>query len=227
MATPAQLAANKANAQLSSGPTSQAGKSTSSLNALKSGLTGRTVLLPSDDVAVYEAHLASITAHYKPAGPVEEALVQSIADHQWRLDRVRELEFGLYAMGHIEFAPLFANEPESLRSSLIKTQIYLTYQRQLNNLALQENRLRRSFEKDVAALAELQEVRKRVRNQKLDSAARAYIQAVDEGTKADWSKEPFGFEFSMEEIESRAADIRPTLFDQYWAQARKDGKRAS
>src|SRR6185437_6194490 len=39
----AQLAANRANSQLSTGPTSEAGKAKSSLNAVKTGLTGRTV----------------------------------------------------------------------------------------------------------------------------------------------------------------------------------------
>ena len=42
-----RLAANIANAQLSTGPRTSAGKSKSSLNAVKTGLTGRTVLLPT------------------------------------------------------------------------------------------------------------------------------------------------------------------------------------
>jgi hypothetical protein len=41
-----QLAANRANAQLSSGPQTPEGKAKSCLNAVKTGLTGRTVLLP-------------------------------------------------------------------------------------------------------------------------------------------------------------------------------------
>jgi hypothetical protein len=52
-----QLTANQENAQLSTGPKSQSGKAISSMNAVKTGLTGRTVLLPSDDVAAYQTHL--------------------------------------------------------------------------------------------------------------------------------------------------------------------------
>ena len=52
---PNRLAANRANAQLSTGPTSLAGKAKSSLNAVKTGLTGRTVLLPTEDAVLYEA----------------------------------------------------------------------------------------------------------------------------------------------------------------------------
>jgi hypothetical protein len=47
----AQLAANRANAEKSCGPKTAAGKFTSSHNAVKTGLTGRTILLPTDDVA--------------------------------------------------------------------------------------------------------------------------------------------------------------------------------
>ncbi len=50
----AQIEANQRNAQLSTGPTSEAGKAKSSLNAVKNGLTGATVILPSDDLAAYE-----------------------------------------------------------------------------------------------------------------------------------------------------------------------------
>src|SRR5215467_58147 len=49
-----QLAANRRNAQLSTGPKSEEGKSKSSLNAVRTGLTGRTVLLPTDDAAGYQ-----------------------------------------------------------------------------------------------------------------------------------------------------------------------------
>jgi hypothetical protein len=46
----AQLAANnRANAQLSTGPRTEAGKRIASLKAVKTALAGRTVLLPTDD----------------------------------------------------------------------------------------------------------------------------------------------------------------------------------
>jgi hypothetical protein len=82
MPTNAQLAANRANAQLSTGPTSESGRAASSLNALKSGLTGRTILLPTDDLSLYEAEVAALTTRYAPVVPEECSLVQSIADHE-------------------------------------------------------------------------------------------------------------------------------------------------
>jgi hypothetical protein len=147
MSTPAQIVANQVNALLSTGPTSAAGKSKSSLNAVKTGLTGRTVLLSSEDAALYEQHVTRFMQQYEPEGDEEQTLVQSLADTQWRLLRIPSLEAGIYALGRIEFAELFAGEDESVRPHLINAKTLLVYQRQLNNLNLQESRLRRQREK--------------------------------------------------------------------------------
>ena len=99
MASLQQLAANRANAQLSSGPTSSEGKAKVSHNALKTGLTGRTVLLPSEDVAVYQAHVERIFKQFSPLEDEEKRLAQSLADTLWRLERIPSLEAGIYAIG--------------------------------------------------------------------------------------------------------------------------------
>ena len=53
----ARLDANRANAQHSTGPCTDEGKAISSMNAVKTGLTGRTVLLTADDAVIYQQHL--------------------------------------------------------------------------------------------------------------------------------------------------------------------------
>ena len=155
MATAAQVVASRLNGALSQGPTSETGKATSSLNALKTGLTGRTVLLPSEDAALYEAHLAQFRERYQPVGGQELALVQSLADTHWRLARIPSLEAGIYALGRLEFAELFPDQEEGVRKQLIEAKVYLAYHRQLANLSIQEGRLRRQAEKDLAALEAL------------------------------------------------------------------------
>lgn len=220
MSSQAQLAANRANAQLSTGPTSETGKATSSLNAVKTGLTGRTVLLPGDDAALYEAHSSEFMKRHEPAGDDERNLVQSLADTEWRLLRIPALEMGIYAVGRLEFAELFIKEDEAVRKHLIEAKVFLAYQRQLNNLSIQECRLRRQREKDSAALRELQENRRRRQQARLTEAARQYIQAVHEKRHDQWEPEHFGFEFSLEEIEVRAIDIKPNLFADYYEQQR-------
>src|SRR4051794_39387842 len=107
MSTAAQLKANRANAQLSTGPTSEPGKAKSSLNAVTTGLTGRTVLLPSEDAVRYERHVAAYVKELSPVGVQESALVQSIADTAWRLDRIPGLEMAIFASGRTKFAEQF------------------------------------------------------------------------------------------------------------------------
>jgi hypothetical protein len=222
MSTPAQLAANQANAQLSTGPTSVAGKATSSLNAVKTGLTGRTVLLTSDDRDFYEAHVSQFIKRYEPVGDDERNLVQALADTEWRLGRIPSLEMGIYAVGQLEFAELFANEDEAVRKHLIEAKTFLAYQRQINNLGIQESRLRRQREKDAAALHELQQNRKRATSALLDAAARQYIRAVRESRHDSFDPLKLGFEFSLEEIEVRAMDMDSDLFAYYEQELAED-----
>jgi hypothetical protein len=51
-----RAAVNKANAQHSTGPRTAAGKQRSSLNALRHGLTGHTIVLPTEDHSAYQRH---------------------------------------------------------------------------------------------------------------------------------------------------------------------------
>ena len=156
----AQLAANRQNAQHSTGPKSSTGKAKVSLNAVKTGLTGRTVLLPSDNAHEYAGHVDNYNDEFQPLGLRECELVQSLADLSWRLQRIPSLEMGIYAHGRIEFADDFDDHAATLRPSMIELQTFFTYEKQLRNLQLQEARLARRYEKELAELRKLQQDRK-------------------------------------------------------------------
>ena len=191
----AQLAANRANAQLSTGPKTEAGKAKVSLNAVKTGLTGRTVLLPSDDVAAYQATIARLTNHWQPATEEESVLVQSLADIDWRMQRIPVLEYGIYAMGAEEFADEFAAEADpNIRRSKIQTRIFLTYHKKLMSLQSQDARLRRQREQDEARLRQLQGDRKyKEAQQRQEQQIAAANVARDRQSAAP--SHPRGFEF--------------------------------
>jgi hypothetical protein len=159
--SPNRLAANRANARLSTGPRSEEGKRKSSLNAVKTALTGATVLLSTDDAAEYQSHIALYEKEFQPVGLEESELVQSLADISWRLRRIPALEMAIYAQGRIEFADQFEdqNDPD-VRRSLIEIHTHLVYERQIRNLQLQEARLVRRREKETAELRRLQEERR-------------------------------------------------------------------
>jgi hypothetical protein len=207
MASPSQIEANRANAQFSTGPSSPEGKLKCSHNALKTGLTGRTILLPSDDVAAYEKLSAITYNRLQPFTDEEKLLVQSITDTAWRLLRVPTLESALYALGRAELAAECAFETNvQARSAMLEALIFRTYRKDFSNLALQENRLRRQLEKDTAEVAQLQADRELLSDQRRNEAMRAF-------QKAKAAKEPFiaadfGSEFSDEYLSARCEAFR-------------------
>ena len=89
MATPAQIAANQSNAQHSTGPRTAEGKARAAQNNLNLGFRSATVLLPTDDPAVYEALLQELTGHFSPSDLTEDRFVREMTDAEWRLRRVR------------------------------------------------------------------------------------------------------------------------------------------
>jgi hypothetical protein len=199
-----EMAAHHEPATLPETPTAQP-KTTP--HAVRTGLTGRTILLPGDDADAYAAHLDRFIGLHHPVTDPERALVQSIADSDWRLLRIPSLEAGIYALGRLEFAELFSSEEDpAVRKALIDAKIFLTYGRQLNNLSIQENRLRKQRDRDLSTLAQLQEERRARRNSELNDATRLYEQALQAGEAFDPAG--FGFEFSTEEIESWLAHLK-------------------
>ena len=179
-----RLAANRANAQVSTGPTTPEGKAKSSLNAVKTGLTGRTVLLPSEDAEAYETHLLQYLDRFAPVGNRETELVQSLADTQWRLHRIPGLEFGLFALGRKRYAELFEEETDPpVRAALLDAHILMTEAKHFKNLHLQESRLRRQYQQDLQELKQLQAQRKEAEAQEAKGKSVALAQ-------------PNGFEFA-------------------------------
>jgi hypothetical protein len=90
-----RAAINRANSQHSTGPRTSAGKLRASRNALTHGLTGRAVLLPSEDPAAHQRHTQDFFDEYQPQGPTEKQLVQELIDTSWRINRVPALEADL------------------------------------------------------------------------------------------------------------------------------------
>ena len=97
-----------------------------------------------------------------PVGDREKTLVQSLADTQWRLDRIPNLEAGLFALGRLRDADLFADIADSsLRRALLDAHILITDAKHFKNLHLQESRLLRRYQQDAKELKKLQAQRKK------------------------------------------------------------------
>jgi hypothetical protein len=92
MPTNAQISANRANAEHSTGPKTVIGKAVASRNAIRHGLTGKQVVINGEDPAAYEALRRDLIDSYGPVGAAEAILVEEIAQNFWRLQRARALE---------------------------------------------------------------------------------------------------------------------------------------
>ncbi|MBE7158181.1 MAG: hypothetical protein INR62_07065, partial [Rhodospirillales bacterium] len=210
---------NRRNAENSCGPRTPEGKNVSKLNAVKTALTGRTVLLPTDEVAHYERHVQNWFADFEPQTPREEYLTQSIADTEWRLERIVQIESSFYAMGRVRFEADLRNDmaddvPDALIPSLLDAHVQMFYEKQFRNLSLQETRLRRQRDRDEAKLRQLQKERQEKekdekRQNALQAAAEAYANHAgpDEAFQAPKS----GFVFSIAEMKRyrRTTNSRP------------------
>ena len=202
MSSNAQIAANQANAQLSTGPTSAEGKAKSSRNALKTGLTGRTILLAKDQAEICEQHVLNYALQFDPQGPRETELVQSLADCRWRLGSIPALEAALYARGFREFAHLFEDEDENQLTLLIMGEIMTRYGKDFANLMLQEPRLSRRANQEEETLKAMQRERIAKFDEQLTLATQFYLAAKKENQPFDPSE--LGFEFSIEDLELHA-----------------------
>ena len=203
MTSESQINANRANAQHSTGPSSPEGKLKSSHNALKTGLTGRTILLPSDDLGAYENFVEILKRKYQPTEAYEKHLVQNIVDTEWRLLRIPALESGYYALGRHELAAECAHEPnEQVRAAMLEALIDRTYKKDLRNLALQERRLRAQLAKFVEELTQIQEEREAVQFQRRNRVMNPVTRTLG-FKRPDNMVEQFGFEFTDEFLDTR------------------------
>jgi hypothetical protein len=96
MASDRQIAANRLNAQKSTGPRTSDGKRRSRQNALRHGLTAQTVIDTLEDADEYRAFEADILAGCSPRSSVEHALASRLASLLWRLRRATAIEGGLF-----------------------------------------------------------------------------------------------------------------------------------
>ena len=173
MATDAQNTANQANAQHSTGPRTEAGKATSSRNALKHGLTARTALMPDEDAEVHACFLAGMLDSYDPLNPAETALVEEMIDIQWRLRRASRFEVRI----------LSAETPDM---------------KALNNMSLHAARLKRQFSATFKEFQQLHRANRKLRDERMKNAE--LIQQADWALDRPSTLAENGFDFTVQEI---------------------------
>ena len=83
---------NRRNAQKSTGPRTPEGKNRSRFNAVKHGMTARTLVLPGEDPDALRERLDSWIGNLQPQNDVEQFLVEQAVQSSWKLDRADRAE---------------------------------------------------------------------------------------------------------------------------------------
>ena len=150
MPTPKQLAANRRNAQKSTGPRTPEGKANTRLNALKSGIDAQAeTMLPFEDPAKLEALACDYYDRFHPTTPEERCLVDDLISDEWQLRRFRAIEGQLLTHHYDD-----AYEPRDVQLSL--GQSYEWACKYLDRLQRRINATRKAYLVTLKALRELQ-----------------------------------------------------------------------
>jgi hypothetical protein len=96
VASEPQTQANRRNARLSTGPRSINGRARVATNALKHGLTAKSIVLPNEDPDEFEAFRNALCDDLDPEGAMEELLVQKIVADAWRIMRTLKLDGAIH-----------------------------------------------------------------------------------------------------------------------------------
>src|SRR5580693_5723033 len=187
-----QLVANLANAQHSTGPKTEKGKHRTRLNAYRHGLTGQICLLTADEHQAFDQHCTGIRESLEPVGALEIELAQSIAEDHWRLKRARAIESGIFAAGQqgllgFNFGVATTEDPAQLllEDTLIQARTWLAKNDNFLLLALYEQRINRTMERNMAELRTLRAERQAAREQALEEALLLSQLAQSKGEKYD------------------------------------------
>jgi hypothetical protein len=196
---PNRAATNRANGRLSHGPVTEAGKRRSSLNAIRHGLTGRVVVLPTEDLNQYQTFARELVDSLHPQTPLERQLAQTVADQQWRLNRIRSIEDGMLGCGHHEAAGDFDADSPDTHAALTAARAFRDHSQAFVNLSMYEQRIHRVMEKALSQLQELQAARRAEEQARLEEAVK--LQKLHQMKGEPYDPQGDGFVYSSAELD--------------------------
>ncbi len=137
MASEAQNNANRENAQKSNGPTSNDGFERCKASPVTHGLFAKLGRLITDSEEAYEKCIKNTFLRLQPANESEEALVEEIAQNEWKLKRATLWEQSVVAKGIWDNRHSFNDEeecPAEIRDVIVLGQVLQTNSKVLSNM---------------------------------------------------------------------------------------------
>jgi hypothetical protein len=214
MATEKQIAANRRNAQLSTGPRTEEGKSRSRMNAWRHGLTGMIDVRTPEEQESHDKFCAAIVASLDAQEGIERQLAHSVAEDHWRLNRARTIENNIFTLAaSFEQSDADSTQPE-IDDALADARTFVADPERFQLLTIYERRIQSNMQRNLKLLTELQNTRRTLEAKRKEESRRQREQAFEEarlltqlaqmeGVSCDLSTDypdPNGFVFSPEEI---------------------------
>jgi hypothetical protein len=173
--TPTKSTTARINGAKSHGPTTAAGQTRSSRNALRHGLSASAApalapaspVLPTESAADYQTLLHSYMSEFTPEGLLETELVETMAAARWRLRRVSTIETTLLTIEMDRLAESIDHRFKDLnRAPTPDDRLAWTFHRvaekpSLNLLLRYEATLTRTYARALKQLQQLQSLRDR------------------------------------------------------------------
>jgi len=142
-------------------------------------------------MADYHAFSKEIVDSLDPQTPVERQFAQTVADNQWRINRIRSIEDGMLGMGHFEAAGDFDCPSPEIHSAMTAARAFRENSKAFVNLSIYEQRLHRSMKESLRQLKELQAERRERYKTEMDDAIRLSKAAQMKGLPYDPAADNF------------------------------------
>jgi len=183
MPTEKQRAANRQNAQKSTGPKTPGGKYISSQNAIAHGLLAQSVLLPNESPERFRALHTSYLNTFPPDSQETLDLIETLTVARWRLRRIWTLEAANLA--HEQRAQAETNQHEDPPTQTVLAVRSLSMPpRSLEALSRHESRCQRAYNQALDRLLKIQ-----AEKQKNPARQSTKLKIVDRKPISDTNKE--------------------------------------
>jgi hypothetical protein len=171
MATAAQIAANRANAQKSSGPRSVEGKAASRFNALKHGMDAESIVLPGEDAEAYRQLAENYYRDFRPGHVNQQFHVDTLIRCDWQRRRLQRSEAKLYRALLAE-----GTDPEDLDIAILRDS---PTAKLLRKVSSQIASLERAYHRAVNELRRLEHNNRKAESAYIDAMIDAACAPID------------------------------------------------
>jgi hypothetical protein len=157
----------------------------------------RTAVLPAEQQTRYQTFIQTILDELSPESAEERHLAQTIAETQWRLDRVLSIEEGLFAVGNYEGGIPYDDDP-AINNIKMMASAFRHNSRAFLDLGLYEQRLQRTLERTRKRYTEVQTSGRAARKAAMTEAIR--VRKLYEMEDEEFDPRENGLVFSNAEI---------------------------